>query len=167
MIAKLLLWLDDDGPDRFMAECDTLHSAGFEVRWELDVQSAVRLLASEQVDALLLDQMLPLTPAERGKHTPVLAWSGCMLLHWLRGLPLPPAAPNEASAPFEQVTEGVAALAQNRVIPVQVVSAYYDVAVARAIEAAGSRMKRDRLVMAKPIDRYEFDDFISDLPSPV
>jgi CheY-like chemotaxis protein len=149
---RVLLWVDDDGPDRFLYEEYMLTRRGWSVVWATSIRDALEKLGNGEFNALLLDQMLPLDP---GPLAPADVWGGCLLLYWLRGKDWPSAAP-QAGEP--DVFRSVAPLESNRSIPVIIVSAFHDDEVEEAIKAAEPAMQ----TVKKPID---FNTLISKLGS--
>lgn len=137
-----LLWIDDDGPDRFLYEEYVLQGKGWRVVWATSVREALEILGKDGFDAILLDQMLPLNP---GPLAPADVWSGCLLLYWLRGMARPPAAP-QVEEP--DVFGYVSPLSSNRAIKVIIVSAFHDDEVEEAIRAAEASIP----IVKKPID---------------
>src|SRR5262245_32422122 len=87
-----ILWLDDDGPNRFPYELSVLADKGLSSDWAEDATEAVRKLSTVVFSLVLLDQVFPLVKGSTYKDI----WSGCRLLYWLRGLEPPPGAPQGA-----------------------------------------------------------------------
>jgi CheY-like chemotaxis protein len=87
---RVLLWVDDDGRERFLYEEHLLSRRGWVIQWAKSVREAIDKLQGACFDAVLLDQMLPLEP---GALDSTDVWSGCLLLYWLRGMPGPSSAP--------------------------------------------------------------------------
>lgn len=137
-----LLWIDDDGPGRFLYEEYVLQGKGWRVVWATSVREALEILGKDGFDAILLDQMLPLNP---GPLAPADVWGGCLLLYWLRGLLRPSAAP-QVEEP--DVFGYVSPLASNRATKVIIVSAFHDDEVEKAIRSAEVSMQ----IVKKPID---------------
>jgi len=157
-----VLWADDDGHESFEYESDMLRTAGFEVAWAQNVADALSILTERPVAAVLLDQMLPVVPIRRQPND-VESWSGCLLLHWLRGIPMPETAPEEARRSFEEIIEQRRPHEHNRTVPVQIVSAYFDEAVAAAIDALGTERIRENEIIAKPVDELLLQEFVDGL----
>lgn len=137
-----ILWIDDDGPRRFVYEEKRLRKEHWEVTWARGVEEAVEALASREFLAILLDQMLPMGDPIRDRAN---VWQGCLLLYWLRGRDFPSHAP--AIAEWREVGKR-APLATNRRAKMIVVSAYYDSEVDAAIRA----IEPGLISIAKPID---------------
>jgi hypothetical protein len=148
---RFLLWIDDDGPGRFLYEEYMLTKRGWSIVWATSVRDALERLGSEGFAAIMLDQMLPLDP---GPLAPTDVWSGCLLLYWLRGRPRPAAAP-QAEDP-DMFLE-FSPLGGNRSSTVIIVSAFHDDEVEEAIKAIEPSMQ----VIKKPID---LDKLITMLP---
>jgi CheY-like chemotaxis protein len=137
-----LLWIDDDGPERFLYEEYVLQGKGWRVVWATSVREALEILSKEGFDAILLDQMLPLNP---GPLAPADVWSGCLLLYWLRGMLRPSAAPQvEEPDMFGDISP----LLSNRLNKVIIVSAFHDDEVEEAIRTVEASIS----IVKKPID---------------
>lgn len=139
---RALLWIDDDGPDRFPYEEYMLAESGWKVVWATSVRDALKKLSEDRFDAILLDQMLPVDP---GPLAPADVWSGCLLLYWLRDLTRPAAAP-QAETP--NVYGDGDPLEANRKAKVVIVSAFHDDEVEGAINAADNTIQ----IVKKPVD---------------
>jgi CheY-like chemotaxis protein len=113
---KNLLWVDDDGPERFLYEKYNLEKKGWSITWALTVLEAARNLAEKSFDAVLLDQMLS---PQRYEDEPSL-WGGCALLYWLRGGGL-----LQDTRDFDFVLN-LTPHPSNKEIRVTLVSAFYD-----------------------------------------
>jgi CheY-like chemotaxis protein len=139
---RALLWVDDDGPDRFLFEEFMLTRRGWKVVWATSIRDALQKLGTNVFDAILLDQMLPVDP---GPLAPTDVWGGCLLLYWLRGMERPLAAPEvEEPDAFREVEP----LASNRSITIVIVSAFHDDEVEEAIKSAAASIE----IVKKPID---------------
>ena len=139
---RALLWIDDDGRDRFLYEEHMLKRRGWDIVWATNVRDALENLGSKEFQAILLDQMLPVAP---GPLAPTDVWSGCLLLYWLRGKPRPSAAPQAEESDIFRETKP---LASNRAIAVVIVSAFHDDEVEAAIKEIGASSQ----IVKKPID---------------
>jgi CheY-like chemotaxis protein len=113
---KKLLWVDDDGAERFLSEKYNLEKKGWSITWAFTVHQAAELLRKDSFDAVLLDQMLP---AQTYDDEPNY-WGGCALLYWLRGAGLLP-----ITKEFDFIAESTP-LSGNQQIVVTLVSAFYD-----------------------------------------
>ncbi|HNC96873.1 MAG TPA: hypothetical protein PLA94_03415 [Myxococcota bacterium] len=117
---RRILWVDDDGPDRFRYAESRLKREGWEVEWAQDVFSAAQKLSKDAYEGVILDQETPLDPNDSRSR-----WAGCILLHWLRGNSSPP----PGLPPLELSRHGRIALAgrphtDNLHCPVVVISDY-------------------------------------------
>ncbi|HMV68321.1 MAG TPA: hypothetical protein PKA64_15850 [Myxococcota bacterium] len=157
--SRRLLWGDDEGPERFLYAAMRLQRDGWSITWASSVAAAAELLRSEPFDALVLDQMMPLT----SRGGPQELWSGCTMFRWLQGAPLAIGTPAHITPPE------FAPLPANRDLPVAIVSAYRHDDVADAIEEArspaqplawiGKPLNLDLLSRAiRPADRPRDDD---------
>lgn len=136
---KTLLWVDDDGEERFLYEKHNLEIKGWSITWALTVFEAAERLAEKLFDAVLLDQMLP---PRRYEDEPSL-WGGCALLYWLRGGGL-----LRNTKDFDFVAS-LTPLSHNQEIRVTLVSAFYDEQVNEYINnAPGSAVE----LVQKPIN---------------
>jgi CheY-like chemotaxis protein len=149
---RSLLWIDDDGPERFPYEAIVLAEKGWEIQWAKTGKEAVEALSSQEFDAIILDQMLPWIRRISASREPV--WAGCLLLAWLRGHDRPSLAPQLPG--FEQLPN-FQPLEANRAKPVVLVSAYHDLEVEDALRL----IQPDLQQFVKPIDA---DDLVSALP---
>ena len=147
---RILLWIDDDGPDRFPYEEYMFIQSGWKVVWATSVREALSKLGKDRFDAILLDQMLPLDP---GPLAPADVWSGCLLLYWLRGLPRPAAAPQVEDP---NVFGEFVPLESNREVAVVIVSAFHDDEVEQAITTAEMTIS----IVKKPIDLDRLNEAI-------
>lgn len=137
-----VLWVDDDGPDRFMYEEYLLGRKGWVIRWACDVVTAACYLKDSRFSIVIIDQMLPIQV--QGELS---EWGGYHLLAWLRGAggQHHPEAPG---LPLELHQFGT--LADNRSVPVIIVSAFSD----ETIEDATRRLpcQASTAAIPKPID---------------
>lgn len=113
---KTLLWVDDDGEERFLYEKYSLEKKGWSITWALTVLEAARNLEEKSFDAVLLDQMLP---PQKYEDEPSY-WGGCALLYWLRG-----AERIQDATDFDFLGE-LTPRDHNQEIRVTLVSAFYD-----------------------------------------
>lgn len=113
---KNLLWVDDDGEERFLYEKYNLERNGWTIIWAFTVLEAARKLSENSFDAVLLDQMLP---PQKYEDEPSL-WGGCALLYWLRGGGL-----LQDTRDFDFVAD-LSPRSRNQNIRVTLVSAFYD-----------------------------------------
>lgn len=137
-----LLWIDDDGPRRFVYETKQLTKRGWEIVWAKGVEEAVDRLAERAFGAVLLDQMLPMGDPVMDRAN---VWQGCLLLYWLRGQPFPSQAP---AIDEWRTIEARLPLVENRHVKMLLVSAYFDSAVDKAIRV----IEPNLVSVAKPID---------------
>jgi CheY-like chemotaxis protein len=137
-----ILWIDDDGPRRFVYEQKLLERDGWQVSWAGGVAEAVDALASRSFLAVLLDQTLPMGSPLSDRAN---VWQGCLLLHWLRGKPFPSQAPQIDE--WERMGR-LAPLDENRAARVILVSAYYD----HEVDAAIRQIEPHLVSIVKPID---------------
>src|SRR5262245_6447499 len=142
-----LLWVDDDAPHRFRYEEIVLRDEyGWSIAWAGCVQSAVTALCARPFEAIVLDQMLPLTANSRA----VGYWGGYALWHWLKACQDPiPRPPPEHESLFVRHTP----LSANGTAPVCIVSAFEDLTVQRAIRAACPKIA----IFAKPLELDELE----------
>jgi CheY-like chemotaxis protein len=159
---RMVLWADDDGEESFEYESDILSTAGYEVAWANNVAEAIGFLTERPVAGVLLDQMLPVIPARRGPND-VDTWSGCLLVHWLRGRPLPKTAPDEARRSFLAAVAERTPHPGNDRVPVQIVSAYYEQAIVAALEALGTDGLCENDIIAKPVEEQLLRAFVDGL----
>ncbi|HMV70282.1 MAG TPA: hypothetical protein PKA64_25805 [Myxococcota bacterium] len=77
--ARVLLWADDrDGPEPAMVE--TLTAQAWAITRASTVREAATLLAAVPCEAIVLDQLMPMT----GPPSFPVPWAGATLLRWLR-----------------------------------------------------------------------------------
>jgi len=114
--SKTLLWVDDDGKERFLYEQYNLEKRGWSITWSLTVLEAARNLEEKPFDAVLLDQTLP---PQRYEDEPSY-WGGCALLYWLRG-----GERLQDTTDFDFLGE-LTPRGHNQNIGVTLVSAFYD-----------------------------------------
>ena len=138
---KRLLWVDDDGAERFPYEYRRLCSAGYEITWALTGEDAVDHLRSQTYEAILLDQQFPW--AVGISHV----WAGVMLCSWARGKERPKNAPPVVG--FDDLFNEEERLSSPLEARVLIVSSFYDETVEKARRELGHP---DRDVLAKPID---------------
>jgi CheY-like chemotaxis protein len=150
---RVVLWVDDDGPERFLYEEFMLERNGWTVRWANSVAEAKERLRSECFDAMLLDHFLPLQSPATEDGTD--AWGGCRLLYWLRGLRLPAGVPETAVLEECAVEEG-APREENRNLKVVIVSALFD----DEIDAAIRHLPGAIPTLRKPIWLQELKDHL-------
>lgn len=145
-----LLWVDDDGPARFRYEEAVLkEDRGCQVGWAASVAAALHALRSELYDAIVLDQMLPITDS-----SPVSDyWGGCVILHWLKLSSYPPTAPPSEQP---QLFQGPPPIAANVAAPVCFVSAFNDDDVHRELLRACADMP----IFAKPLELAVLERFL-------
>jgi CheY-like chemotaxis protein len=147
-----VLWIDDDGPERFeYEECVIKEELNQDVVWADTARVALDKLRQERFDAILLDQMIRLAEYEEPD-----VWGGCRILRWLRG------ASQSKVAPLAGVDEtwGAPALEANRRVPVLVVSAFFDPDVLGEMRSA-SEIDWDLRASPKPIRLEEIQLFLT------
>jgi CheY-like chemotaxis protein len=167
-----LLWIDDDGPERFMNERRRLRKARWTVEWARGLQSAVERLTVEPFDAMLLDQMLPWPDREPGEppDTTVEVWGGALLLWWLRRGRAPDSLGSAVVARYAEMWDQQPTAA-NRAMPVVVISAFDDSDVrAQLLEVCdegegGSPF--DTPIWTKPVDLDALMAFLEDVKAHV
>ena len=150
----LVLWVDDDEEDRFIFEIDAIKSRlGWQVQWAGTVREAAMVLTTRAVDALILDQMI----CDHGISSPI--WSGCRLLHWLRGKKHPDQGPWPREELGWRLHLSEKPLACNRQVPVVLVSAYHNREV---LDATMEASTQDRLIRlySKPVDFQRIQAFL-------
>jgi hypothetical protein len=146
-MSKALLWVDDDGSDRFLYEERVLRRRGWEVHWATDLASALAALSSQRFDAVILDQSIP-NSKEIGDSESV--WAGATILAWLRGVP------TDRLGKLPQEFEPLGA---NRTAAICILSAFYDDEAAELIresEFPGEII----LILSKPVDLDELMRFL-------
>lgn len=160
-----VLWVDDDEKERFIFEIRSIEKKlGWRVLWANTVRGAAEFLESEAVDAMILDQMICDksttsfgVPSLHGIASPI--WSGCRLLHWLRGKEHPNRAPWPREEPGWKFLLDMEPLAGNRKVPVILASAYHNKEVLDATADASSLDDPLRL-FAKPVDFERIKAFL-------
>lgn len=140
--AKRLLWVDDDGEQRFQYEIRKLQKLGYEIRWARTGKSAVELLQEEEFGVVLLDQQLPWDD----DHYPNV-WGGVLLLAWCRAQERPGAAPaiEGWDQLFDKDYRRDGAISSR----ILVISAFFDDRVAEARETLGVP---EADTLSKPVD---------------
>lgn len=153
-----LLWVDDDGPDRFLYERGVIEDDGWQVQWATSVEEAVEALKGTAFDALILD--LNLTD-ERGVEPPYLIWGACRILYWLRQTPLTRPRP-WLTAGASEVWSEAPPYKTNEKVPVLIVSGFHDDDVLKAIRDAGPADFQIKL-LPKPVDERELLRWLGDV----
>jgi CheY-like chemotaxis protein len=144
-----LLWVDDDGPNRFRYEEAVLkEDRRCAVDWASNVEHALSLLRTEAFDAIVLDQMLPLTEHSTASDY----WGGCVVLHWLKLSSYPATAPPTLQPALFRAPP----LPANVAAPVCFVSAFSDDDVHREL----LRADRTLPIFAKPLDLDLLEGFL-------
>jgi|1186.fasta_scaffold57808_2 CheY-like chemotaxis protein len=140
---RQILWVDDDGKDRFPFEIDCLKRIGWHINWAESAEEAVEKLLEKSFDLVLLDQVFPFE--KDGRHKDV--WSGCRLLYWLRGRD---AAPHGAPPHDEWARLAARKPPQNgnRDVMVIVISAFQD----DDVDAALKTIRLPPKLLPKPVD---------------
>lgn len=152
-----LLWIDDDGEGRYLSEVLFLAHRGWEVVWARDARSAMEILSSEQIAAVLLDQVFPHDSNLSEKED---IWAGCRLLFWLRKAKGPDKAP--LSEGWAQLLNEWQPLPENDGVPVLLVSAYQDFRNGEIENTArqASETDSDMKVVRKPVDFGKIQSFL-------
>ena len=134
-----VLWVDDDGPERFMYEQFVLERQGWRIRWALNMLEAANYLKDMLFPVVIMDQMFPIQDDEPS------AWGGYLLLAWMRGeKEIDPAAPClPAEICRSEPLEG------NRAAVVIIASAFFDKATSDALACLPHQAKT--MVIPKPI----------------
>lgn len=99
-----LLWIDNDGPTRFLSERRLMRQLGWEYDWAHAIDEAAERLVGTPYDALVIDQSIPFAAIAPGRPTPEgppFVWGGAVLLWWLRRRTPPPDMP-QADLVLEQ-----------------------------------------------------------------
>lgn len=147
---RRILWVDDDGPDRFRYAESMLRRDGWEVEWAQDVVSAARRLTTQSYDAVLLDQETPLEPNDTKSR-----WAGCILLHWLRSnASAPLGLPSLELARHARMMRVGKPLADNVSVRVVVVSDYDPPELMAALRTA-SNNDVELPILPKPLNLEE------------
>jgi hypothetical protein len=162
---KTLLWMDNDGPQRFRSYRRWLDKQGWEVRWASTIEEAMRALCDEPIHALVLDQLVPFSgtlPDGTAPDGPPKVWGGCLVAWLLRRRRLPPHFPTEHE---DQACEWLklAPYPGNDEVPILLFSAYRD----DHVEGALLEIKNGEFVvpiLEKPV---LLDDFIEKFRSVV
>lgn len=149
-----LLWVDDDGEERFRYEQRILGARNWEIAWALDLLDAAEKLSTSPFDALVVDQSLPL----RKGGEPTRIEGGYTLLHWLRRGEAPPGGEFDD---FRRPLNGKQALGENRCLPVLIVSAFFDEDLDAKIRQI-SPEDQEILIAPKPLDEYSLRSYIED-----
>lgn len=133
------LWVDDDGPERFMYEQYVLERQGWRIRWALNMLEASDCLKDQFFSVVIMDQMFPILDDEPS------VWGGYLLLAWLRGeKEIDPAAPClPAELCQSEPLEG------NRTSVVIIASAFFDKETSDALGRLPHQAKT--IVIPKPI----------------
>jgi CheY-like chemotaxis protein len=118
---RTVLWVDDDGPQRFLYEEFVLTRSNWDTRWANSVEEAMEQLRNYRFDSIIVDQCVPLLRAGWTED----AWGGCRLLYWLRELYPPPRAP-ESRVLDNCIVGKNSPLEANRKLRVIVSSAFFD-----------------------------------------
>lgn len=140
--ARTLLWVDDDGAERFPYEIDCLASIGWKTDWATSAAAAAESLAASRYDLVLLDQVFPLRDGDSYKDV----WSGCRLLYWLRGKGAPAGAPQKDE--WLELARERRPFAANAGVPVIIISAFQDDHVDEALSAITPMT----VILPKPVD---------------
>jgi CheY-like chemotaxis protein len=129
-----LLWVDDDAPDRFRYEEVVLREDyDWHVTWCQHVDGAASHLTDRTFDAVVLDQMLPLTADSNA----VGYWGGYALLHWMRESGgRAPGLPSE----HEEILRNRRPHPSNSQTRVCIISAFDDIQVKTAIRAISPKI---------------------------
>lgn len=149
-----ILWVDDDGEDRYLHERMLLTERGWNIDWATTVLTAADFLRTKEYRALLVDQMLPLVQSD----APTV-WGGCVLLRWLRHAELPIEVAAYAGD-CERLRE-LSPAAGNSDVNVMIVSAYWDADVAHSIDTTLAETGRVRS-SPKPVQPAELIRFLDD-----
>jgi len=142
---RRVLWVDDDGKDRFQYELSVLEDSGFTTDWALDAEEALASLSKEAYDLVLLDQVFPIGKDSSYKDV----WSGCRLLYWLRSEPPPAGAPQGAL--WAWLLGKNKPKSKNREIPVIIISGFQD----DHVDAALRQINQGISIFPKPVDGDE------------
>ncbi len=147
----LMLWVDDDGQDRYLFETMKIENKGWSIDWALDIKEATEKLASKPYHAMFLDQMLPFNkvngPSKIDENKPN-PWGGCAVLSWIRKAGLPSGI--GANGQYDKLKSSNPPLPENEILPVMVISAYYDEAIYKHMTSTSSIDKNINF-LPKPI----------------
>ncbi len=153
--------MDDDGVDRFPLERMILEALGWDITWSRSILGAAGLLEATEFHALILDQALPFRWADDAEPRQETVWGGCVLLRWLRGATYPNQV---AQSPELSELASIQALAENRGLPVLIVSGFYDDELDR--ETRGTSNQDHRITIApKPLEVFLLRDYVRGLGS--
>jgi CheY-like chemotaxis protein len=140
--SRTLLWVDDDGAERFPYEIDCLAGIGWKTVWAKNAAAAAEFLAAGRCDLVLLDQVFPFHDGDSYKDV----WSGCRLLYWLRGEGAPAGAPQKDD--WLELARGSRPFEENIGVPVIIISAFQDDHVDEALSA----ITPGTVILPKPVD---------------
>lgn len=118
---RRVLWVDDEGPGRFLYAAHRLTKDGHSIDWARTAQEAAHMLSHNPFDGVLCDQMFPLLEGIGG----ATVWAGASLIRWLRGTGVPRGAPTGIGRRRRFIfAAGLPVPKHNANIPVAIVSAY-------------------------------------------
>ena len=147
---KTLLWVDDDGPGRFLYETMVIESSGeWQIQWAQNPEQAARHLATAAYRAVILDQFMPLTDDVSGRSP----WAGYLLLCWIREQPIQDSLEPALHLAADRIrTSSSRPLASNKVVPVLILSAFHDKQVASSTRQVNKPYQANTRILVKPID---------------
>lgn len=155
---RRVLWVENDGPSRFVWEERQLHESGWTIAWALTIEQAIDQLAVQSFDAIILDQFLPYTSSDPDARMvvdgPPQAWGGCVLLWWLRRMAPPKDLPRELGDEWKKRREGwPSPLPCNTDISATVASDYDYDEIRKSLQAASLKgLDTELEVLPKPIE---------------
>lgn len=157
---RRLLWVDDDGPERFEYERLILERKGWEISWARDVRTAARILSQVSFTALVIDQTLPFQlngsdPDDERRSI----WGGCMILRWLRQKHMPVGMDIPAN---DDELQRLKPLEGNKLLQALIVSAFHDDAVEEATRNT-SEIDQEIIIEPKPLDIRKLSAYLANL----
>lgn len=154
-----MLWIDDDGRDRYICETMLIENKGWSIDWASDVKEATEKLAIKPYHAVLLDQVLPFikvnTPDKIDENKPN-PWGGCAVLCWICKVELPSGIGVNEQYEDLSISEP---LPENENLPVMVISAYSEDAISEHMKLA-STIDKNVNFLPKPISIDDLINFV-------
>lgn len=157
MPPRRVLWVDDE-PHLLRSPAELIElDLGWSLSWASDLEAALRRLADEAFDVVLVDQMFPVDgTAAAGVRSPDVVACGPLLIDWLRRGRWNPAlhgAERVRGAPWVPAHGAVVARGNDAALLGMITAFDHTEAVAQVLEAGPQPV----LQLQKPIDELRLE----------
>lgn len=154
----LIIWVDDDDPNRFIYEQKLIEARQATLVWAHTPEEAAERLAQDAYDAVILDQFMPFNAGARDRSP----WAGYILLCWLRCLDAPNNIEQEVREAVQHLRDTYTPARLEGETPVLILSAFHDRDVEEAMQLMQSQGGRIPFI-PKPADHRQLMSWLQSI----